>query len=363
MVAFPGYGIVRQAARTKVLEQPVKKGAAGVALEVETHRGVSAPTDEAAQYADPRHAFLRRAWFQAAGQSLTTLVAKRADGRVIAALPSFRVGPGLRAVPGSYWPYRSFPVAADTGDEELAAFLSSREARKALGPLWRLGPIYEDDATAARLLTIGRAGGWTILVRRLGTSYRLDIDALEAEGSWPRTSTLRKNRWIERRLEEFGELQWRTISGREWSAEAFDALAEIERNGWVWKNTDRSGAKFAAPESRRFWEQAVADPRFAEMASAALLFIGGTPAAYAFSIHTGRTRFARHSLGRALLYRDFQRAIELGAREIGWGSGDSGYKTEMGAVPGPKILDLLFIRSRALAALARPLWERSAGKG
>ena len=356
-----------------MLEKPVKSDAAAVALEVEAHQGAPAIIDQVAGSADPRHIFLRRPWFEAASDELTTLVATRADGRAIAALPSYRAKPGLRAVPGSYWPYRSFPVAADASDAELAAFLSSGEARRAMGPAWRLGPVYDDDATARRLLTIAPSSGWTILTRRLGTSYRLDVDALEAEGSWPRTSTLRKNRWIERRLAELGELEWRTVSGSDWSPEVFDTLAEIERNSWVWQNTDRSGAKFAAPESRHYWQRAVADPAFAKLAAAALLHIGGKPAAYTFSLHTGRTRyyvangyderFAKHSLGRALLYRDFQQAIEAGAREIGWGSGDSGYKTEMGAVAGPEILDLLFVRSRALAALARPFWERSASKG
>lgn len=354
-------------------ETPIDREAAAVALEVAAHQGVPPVLDAVAESADPRHAFLRTSWFEAGGEAVTTLVATRADGRAIAALPTFRARPGLRAVPGSYWPYRSFPVAADSSEAELASFLSARSVRRALGPVWRLGPVYEDDATAARLVRVAPARGWTVLTRRLGTAYRLDIDALEAEGSWPRTSTLRKNRWIERRLGELGELEWRTVSGSEWSSDVFDTLAEIERNSWVWQRSDRSGAKFAAPASRRFWEAAVADPAFAAMASVALLHIGGEPAAFAFSIHTGRTRyylangyderFAKHSLGRAVLYRDFQQAIEAGVREIGWGSGDSGYKTEMGAVPGQEIVDLLFVRSRALGLLLRPLWERRADNG
>ena len=69
-------------------------------------------------------------------------------------------------------------------------------------------------------------------------------------------------------------------------------------------------------------------------------------------------RFAGRSPGRILLYRDFQQAAEAGIETIGWGAGDPGYKTEMGAEPGPDILDLLFVRGGVLAALARPFWER-----
>jgi CelD/BcsL family acetyltransferase involved in cellulose biosynthesis len=359
-----------------VREVRVSASAAEVAIDVEVHAGFPAAIDQAAAGADPRHGFLRRAWFEATGgEGAATLVATRADGRVVAALPTAPAGPallGLRAVPGSYWPYRSFPVALDASDEELAAFLSSGAARRALGRAWRLGPVYEDDPTASRLLGLAARAGWTALSRRLGTSYRLDIAALQAEGSWPRTATLRKNRWIEKRLAELGDLEWERVSGSGWNEAAFEALAEIERNSWVIKKTDGTGAKFATLANCHFWEAAVRDPCLADMISAAMLRIGGTPAAFAFSIHTGLTRynvansyderFARHSPGRALLYRDFQQAIEAGTGEIGWGSGDAGYKTEMGAVPGPEIVDLLFVRNRPLAGLLRPFWERSGNR-
>ena len=69
-------------------------------------------------------------------------------------------------------------------------------------------------------------------------------------------------------------------------------------------------------------------------------------------------RFAGRSPGRILLYRDFQEAVAAGIETIGWGAGDPGYKTEMGAEPGPEILDLLIVRGAVRAALARPFWER-----
>ena len=348
------------------------QGAPALAIRVEP--GLAPEIDTVAEAADARHSFLRRAWFAGAGGAgAATLVARRGCGAPVAALPIARSGSGplrLRAVPGIYWPFRSFPVAADAADAELLALLSHRAAPGALGRLWRLGPVYEADPSADRLSQIAASACWTVLRRRLSTSYRLDLEALLAEGSWPRSSTLRKNRWIERRLAELGELDWKVVTGAGWTAAAFDDLAEIERNSWVVKETGGKDAKFAAPENRRFWENAVRDPVLAGTMSAAMLYIGGTPAAFAFSIQAGRTRyylansyderFAKHSLGRALLYRDFQDAIGAGVREIGWGAGDPGYKTDMGAVPGPAIVDLLFVRSRALAALLRPFWERRA---
>ena len=351
-------------------EMPVKREQASAGIDVSVRPGFAAAIDAVAEVADERHSFLRKAWFAGAGgERAHTLVAERPDGRVIAALPTIAAKFGVRAVPGSYWPYRSFPVAADAADEEIVAFLASKAARSALGRVWRLGPVYRDDPTASRLLRLAAAAGWTPLLRSLGTAYVLDLEALQADGGWPKTSTLRKYRWIERRLAELGDLEWRTIGGSGWDSATCDAIAEIERNSWVMKKTDGSDAKFAAPHNRRLWEAAMRDPKLAEAMSAALLYIGGKPAAFAFSVQAGRTRyylangyddaFAKHSLGRALLYRDFQAAWDAGTRMIGWGSGDSGYKTEMGALPGPEILDILFVRPLALAALLRPLWQRS----
>ena len=119
-----------------MLELPVtrsaRRGGAPQALEVVLHQGIAPDVDMAAASADPAHAFLRAGWFAAAGGASSTLVAKRPDGRVVAALPSARVRAGLpvgRAVPGSYWPLRSFPIALDAGDAELETFFSHRVTR------------------------------------------------------------------------------------------------------------------------------------------------------------------------------------------------------------------------------------------
>ena len=339
---------------------------------VEEEAGASLALDRLAESAAGAHGFLRAAWFGAAADaSLATLVARRADGAPVAAIPTVARGKGalrLREVPGSYWPYRSFPVASDASEAELAAMLASPAACASLGRAWRLGPIYSDDPTGARLAAAARAAGWTLLRRRLATSYRIDLERLAADGPWPSTKTLRKNRWLERRLEEMGALEFRTVTGADWTAATFDTLAEIERGSWVGAKADPRDTKFIRPESRRLWERAIEDPVLAASLSCSLLHVGGVPAAFTFSIASGATRyfiansyserFAERSPGRILLYRDFQQAVEAGIETIGWGAGDPGYKTEMGAGPGPEILDYLIVRGSLLAALARPFWER-----
>jgi CelD/BcsL family acetyltransferase involved in cellulose biosynthesis len=99
-----------------------------------------------------------------------------------------------------------------------------------------------------------------------------------------------------------------------------------------------------------------------------ILSVGGEPAAFTFGLQVGTTRyqiannfdqrFKQHSAGRTLLLKDFERAAADGVRRISWGSGDAGYKSEMGARPGPEIMDLLFVRSRLLAVPLARYWTR-----
>jgi len=299
---------------------------------------------------------------------VTTLVAREA-GAEIAAIPLIerRHGPlSLREVPGSYWPFRSFPLAECVGDLELAAFLGSSEARQALGRAWRLGPVYSDDPTAVRLAAAARASGWTLLTRRLGTCYVVDLRGLAGEGPWPSSKTLRKNRWLERRLAESGEIAFSSVTGEAWKPAAFDTLAAIEAESWVANKADARDTKFLHAASRAVWERVVRDPVLAGQLTASILHVGGAPAAFTFRLRCGDTlyyiansfseRFREGSPGRILLYRDFQQAVADGIATIGWGAGDPGYKSEMGAKPGPDIIDLLIVRG-PLAALARPLWR------
>jgi CelD/BcsL family acetyltransferase involved in cellulose biosynthesis len=330
---------------------------------------MNAPTGrfsaDVADRADPRHAYLRASWFADAERTLEA----RRGGTAIAALPIVRRR-GVAGVAGCYWPYRSFPIAADASDAELTGFLARRDVRRALGPAWRIGPVREDDPTAVRLGWIAKESGWTILRRPLGTSFLLDVAGPRREGGWPRNTTLRKNRWFEKQLGADGALEFGFFTGSDWTPALFDTLAEIERKSWIASRTDARDAKFLAPHHRRFWENAASDPVLAGMMRAAVLTVGGRPAAFLFSILSGRTlyaiansydqAFARHSPGRVLTYREL--ALLIGAiDEVDWGAGDPGYKTTMGAVPGPAIVDLLLVRPRPLALLLRPIWERRPG--
>lgn len=339
-------------------------------IEIGVVEGLDGALDRVAATASPRNRFLTRSWFAAAGESdARTLIARRADGRAVIALPVARGRWGLRAVPGCYWPFRSFPIAQDADDEELAALLRSRPARRALGPVWRLGPVYADDPAVSGLRRIAGRSGWAMLERRIATGFLLDIDAQRAEAPWPRGSTLRKNRFHEKHLASHGALEWRFISGERWTAGAFDDLAAIEAKSWVGRGHGTE-TKFLDSQTRRFWERLAADPAQAERMRAAMLYIGGEPAAFSFDLDIGDTKyaiansydpaFAKHSPGKCLYYRNLIEAAGRGIRFVDWGAGDSGYKTTLGASPGPEIIDCLMVRNRALAGLIAPLWTRSA---
>lgn len=347
-----------------MLHMKIDPAAAGRRAVVLVVAGAAACLDQLA-FAAEGLGFLRAAWFEAtADSSLMTLVARRPDGEPAAAIPLVARKPKaarLREVPGSYWPFRSLPLADDCSDAELQALLAS----PGLGRAWRWGPVPADDPALARISGLAPGCGWTMLRRRLATTYRVDLKRLAGEGAWPSTKTLRKNRWLERRLAEHGELEFANVGGPAWNDDALDTLAAIEAESWV---GDKGDTKFVNPAMRRVWARALRDPDLAAMLSCSILRVGGVPAAFTFSVTSGRTRyyiangysarFAEGSPGRILLYRDFVDAVAAGIEAIGWGAGDPGYKTEMGAEPGPELVDCLFVRGRMIGALARPFWER-----
>lgn len=334
--------------------------------------GLSGAIDQVADVAAPTHRFLRYGWYAAAlaayGGAARTIVVEQ-DGAAMAALPMVGIGPalaGLAAVPGCYWPFRSFPLAqaAEIGALDAVLGVLARSVR-----VLRIGPVYDDDAAVAPLLGRARAGGWATLDRFVATSFRLDMGAAE---EWPRGSTLRKNRFHEKHLAAHGALEWHFQSGPRLD---FDAFAAVEEKSWIAARTDGSDAKFTRTGHGALWRAAAADPVLAAMFSAALLTVDGAPAAFSFDLDAGTLKyaiansydpaFAKHSPGKLLYYRNLMRARDRGIARVDWGAGDSGYKQTIGAVEGPAIRDWLLVRPGVSALTARALagrW-RASGQG
>jgi CelD/BcsL family acetyltransferase involved in cellulose biosynthesis len=340
--------------------------------------GLTGAIDAVAARAAPSHRFLRYAWFEAAitayGGAARTLVVER-DGTPELALPLVAIGPRwlrMAAVPGSYWPFRSFPTSADAD----AAGFDAALARLATDvTALRIGPVYDDDASAMPLIAAARARGWAVLDRFVAESFLLDITAARAEGAWPRNSTLKKNRFHEKHLAGHGALDWRFVHGADWTPAAFDDLDRIEQASWIAARTDGSDAKFTPTGHGAFWRAVAADPVVAEMMWAAVLTVDGKPAAFSFDLNAGDLKYAiansydpeyaKHSPGKLLYYRNLVRAIEDGITRVDWGAGDSGYKRTIGADAGPAIRDWLLVRPGVSALVAKTLafaWRRSGNR-
>ncbi|MGQ3099556.1 MAG: GNAT family N-acetyltransferase [Sphingopyxis solisilvae] len=342
-------------------------------VDITLEKGFATAIDAVADRGCEARSFLRTAWY--AGTSpdtdgASTLLLHRADGTPLAALPTLPVGPtilGARRIPGSYWPFRSIPLAADVTAEEIEALVAHPPMRRIVSPFLRIGPVYDDDPALAALTGAARKMGWTVLRRTLGTSYRIDVAGQLAAGPWPRKSSQRRLRTYEKQLAAIGQLTIRHITGSDWSLEVLRDLATIEAKSWIGQDTDGSGAKFLTESMRAGWLRGAADRALADMLTATILYVGDRPVAFTFDMLCGDMQygiagsydkeFAAHSPGKLVAYRQYDVALERGITTIDLGAGDSGYKRAQGAVPGPEIVDCLIVCHRALAALLRGKWE------
>ncbi|MBM6576486.1 GNAT family N-acetyltransferase [Microvirga sp. SRT01] len=329
------------------------------------HDGLPEAIDAVAEHAPASHRFLRRAWYAAAarGRARTLVV----DGGL--ALPVVPRGArvfGLVEVPGCYWPLRSFPLV-DAGAIRVALPMLAQGARAI-----RIGPVPDGDPAVAPLVAAARAAGWAVLDRFVAHSWVLDIAAFRTAGGWPRTSTLKKNRFHEKHLAEHGALEWRFLGTDDWPA-AFDMLGEIERKSWIAARTDGRDAKFTHDGHLALWRGAARDPVLAAMMRAALLTVDGRAAAFSFDMEVGATcyaiansydpAFAKHSPGKLLYWRNLSAMLAREVATVDWGAGDSGYKQVIGAVQGPAMRDWLLVRPGVSAAVARRLAGIWTGSG
>ena len=211
-----------------------------------------------------------------------------------------------------------------------------------------------------------------MLDRFVADSYALDMAAAQADDNWPRSSTLKKNRFHEKHLAAHGELGWSFLTGADLANGGFQRLAQVEEKSWIAAHGNGGDAKFTRSGHGAFWRQAAEDPVLADMLWAALLTIDGAPAAFSFDMNLGSLKyaiansydpaFAKHSPGKLLYYRNLVRAIADGMTHVDWGAGDSGYKQVIGADEGPAIRDWLLLRPGVPALLGRVLkgmWRRS----
>src|SRR3546814_10669018 len=92
--------------------------------------GLSGLIDTVAAEAVETHRFLRFQWYAAAlaayGGAARTIVVER-EGDPVIELPMIATGPrwlGMASVPGSYWPFRSFPMSIPAAPAQVALLLA-----------------------------------------------------------------------------------------------------------------------------------------------------------------------------------------------------------------------------------------------
>lgn len=317
--------------------------------------------------------FFRAAWFRATSGDAPGTLILRDDGVPVAAIPTCLVGPalvGARKVPGMYWPHRGVLLAGTLDAARLSVLLKGRTAR-ALGQVWRLGPMRGDDPAVALMREAGAMAGWQVLARPAGSAFVIDLAAAAAAG-WPRGSTAKRLRRYDRNLAAQGTVSWRHVRGADWDEGVLAALGDIEAASWIASETDGSDAKFLHPHQRRQWACVLADPALAQMLCATILLLDDRPIAFCLDLDNGPRQygiagsydreFAPFHVGKMVNYRVMADAIADGQTLLDLGSGDSGYKREMGAVAAYELVDLLFVRNPVLARVFGKVWgDKGAG--
>ena len=337
------------------------------ATAAELHDGFPDAIDRLAARAALPNAFLRASWYRAGAQgSGQTLIGKNAQGALIAAIPTIRAQPeilGIRSVPGCYWPFRSVLVSGDVLVEELAELFTQDIAVSALGSVWRMGPVPVQDATCRMVMRAAALAGWSVLERSVGRSWIFDLGN---GNGLPGKATAKRLRQYGSRLAKQGQPSWRVVSGSGWDDATLDQLAQIERESWVGRKTDGSGAKFLFPSQRALWRDALADPHIAKLVQATILSLDDRPIAFSLDMICGSTQHAiacsfvedmgQYRVGNLVTFHQLRQAQEQGVTIVDLGAGDLGYKRQMGARQGDQLVDLLFVRSRIKAGLLALKW-------
>jgi CelD/BcsL family acetyltransferase involved in cellulose biosynthesis len=143
-------------------------------------------------------------------------------------------------------------------------------------------------------------------------------------------------------------------------------LRRVEADSWIARETDGSGAKFLTASQRAMWEHMLADPALAERLSATILMLDERPIGFSFDCDDGPVRYAiagshaedlKHCyIGKHVNYRVLEDCLASHLSRFDLGSGDTGYKAEMGAEPAYDLADLLLVRSQLAAWPLARLW-------
>jgi hypothetical protein len=160
------------------------------------------------------------------------------------------------------------------------------------------------------------------------------------------------------------------VRGSDWTPQVLEQLGEIEATSWIPRTTDGSDAKFLTPQQRSQWLSALTDPVLADMLCATILTLDERPVAFCLDLDDGARQYgiagsycedmAPFHVGKMVNYRVMADAIADGQDVLDLGSGDSGYKREMGAVDAYELVDLLFVRNPLLAMALGRVWRSAA---
>ena len=315
----------------------------------------------------PHGRFATAAWIRAWGDHclpyqnwrapVQYVTVRTGDGQLHAVFPTAtqtKFGASVTALAGYYWPFRTpiIPEPSTDACDALAVAFTRRRATLAL----RYGPVPDRLPGVEAFNRALERQGWRVHRTTLGETFSVALpDRWDQFEERLGKSLRKKTHYYERKMRREGALdiqRRRGSAGAGWPETVRD-LAAIEAKSWQ-RRTGGRPRFFGAP-NQAFWTTLLADPSFASLVSAWVMYFNGEPVSFCVCLDCGDTRHivANHyaesvqgySTGSVLYRHVFRDAVESGTlRRINIGLGDAGYKSRWGAQPSFQLVDWIAFR-------------------
>lgn len=339
-------------------------GAQGDVIDMEVNWESGRPWHGPLERRRQSHAFLSASWFDVWEDVFlgtgswhapaSRLVVMRNGERVgVMPLAWQRVrGVWLLAVTGFYMPFRDVIVAELVADAAIKAMVSALSCQST-GIGVRIGPMDSSSGNLARFREQFRQQAWSLLEFERGQLFYLELPETKGELERKVSGRAKKADYFLRRMSRRGrvELRMHTDLDQEGWGIVLQELQEIEKSSWVATGGE---PRFIGDRNLEFWSRLLGRQPYASAVRVWLLHFEGQPSSFCLTLDSGKVRYQlvngysdavrSFSTGHIIFQKMLLDAIDCGIKSVNFGQGDPGHKSEWGARPTARLVDLVALK-------------------